>query len=126
MGLGGVIKIMTFRNILKVLIPAFLTSYFIREIFLRESWSLKVSAILVALFAASALVQNITVIKYGEEKENDGQISLSKTMGLIVFAFFILLFPQLIFVESHWLFKIPIFLMIIYGATDLVLYLKNK
>lgn len=117
---------MTFKKILGILIPAFFTIYFIREIFVREYWSFKVPAILVALFAASALVQNIAVIKYGEEKDNDGPISFSKTIGIIVLGFFMLIFLQLTSFESRWLFKIPTFLVIVYGATDLLLYMKNK
>lgn len=72
------------------------------------------------------LVQNIATIKYGGEKKNDEQISLSRTIGLLVFAIIIILFPQLIFVESHWLFKIPAFLMIVYVALQLLHYRKNK
>ncbi|KYG89181.1 hypothetical protein A0U40_12620 [[Bacillus] sp. KCTC 13219] len=117
---------MNFRRLIGILISAFFTIYFIRQIFVREHWSFKVPAILIALVTAAVLVQNIAAIKYGDEKKNDGQISLSKTFGLLVFAFLALLFPQLLFVESHWLFKIPVFLIIIYVASSLLLYMKNN
>lgn len=117
---------MSFRRIIGILIPAFFTIFFIREIFVREHWSFKIPAILIAVVTAIALVQNIAAIKYGDVKKHDEQISFSKTIALLVFAFLILLYPQLIFVESHWLFKIPVFLMLIYAISNLLLYIKNK
>lgn len=114
------------RKIIRLLIPAFFTIFFIREIFVREHWSFKVPAILLAIITVCALVQNILAFKYRAKGNTSEPLSLKKIIGLFVFSVIIILFPQVIFIESHWLFKIPVLLLIFYALLQFVHYLKDK
>ena len=71
---------MNFRRLIGILIPAFFAIYFICEIFVREHWSFKVPAILIALVTAAVLVQNIADIKYSDEKRMTGKYLLAKQL----------------------------------------------
>jgi len=91
-----------------------------------EGWSTKISSIFVVIVAATALVNNIAAMKFGARENAEVEISLSKIIALLVVILALLLFPKLLLVESHWLFKLPFILVLIYLVIDLYLYLKKR
>jgi|SRR5690606_31929999 uncharacterized membrane protein YraQ (UPF0718 family) len=115
-----------FKRILGILILAMFSIFFIREIFVGEGWSTKISSIFVVIVAATALVNNIAAMKFGARENAEVEISLSKIIALLVVILALLLFPKLLLVESHWLFKLPFILVLIYLVIDLYLYLKKR